>query len=128
PKRNELPLHIRRQFNQLYQLASLKRYLKDKLSIFKNKKDFLEINDALNQNQPLEEQVDLKDIIEAFNKHWKCKRKWLSKLLRLNNAPSVNPLPLFLGTVSELEMIISSINQLETLINTQLTSDRSKPN
>ncbi|PKY51478.1 DNase I-like protein, partial [Rhizophagus irregularis] len=124
PKRNELPLHIRRQFNQLYQLASLKRYLKDKLSIFKNKNNFLEINDTLNQNQPLQEQVDLKDIIEAFNKHWKCKRKWLLKLLRLNNMTPVNPLPLFLDTVPELDKIISSINQLEILINKQLVSDQ----
>ncbi|PKY62338.1 hypothetical protein RhiirA4_488645 [Rhizophagus irregularis] len=126
PKRNELPLHIRRQFNQLYQLASLKRYLKDKLSIFKDKNNFLKINDTLNQNQPSQEQVDLKDIMEAFNKHWKCKRKWLSKILRLNNMTLVNPLPLFLDTESELDKIISSINQLETLINKQLTSDRSK--
>ncbi|CAB4435335.1 unnamed protein product [Rhizophagus irregularis] len=126
PKRNELPLHIRRQFNQLYQLASLKRYLKDKLSIFKDKNNFSKINDTLNQNQPLQEQIDLKDIIEAFNKHWKCKRKWLSKLLRLNNMTPVNPLPLFLDTIAELDKIISSINQLEILINKQLISDRSK--
>ncbi|PKK55298.1 hypothetical protein RhiirC2_802784 [Rhizophagus irregularis] len=67
PKRNNLPLHIRQQFNQLYQLASFKRYLKDHDSILKNKNEFLDVNNMLNQTE--KDHVDLKDILVAFNKH-----------------------------------------------------------
>ncbi|PKY53911.1 DNase I-like protein [Rhizophagus irregularis] len=123
PKRNEFPLHIRRQFNQLYQLASLKRYLKDKVSVLENKNNFLEVNNNLNQDQ--QDPIDLKEILDVFNKHWKHKRKWLTKLLRFNNIVPINALPLVLDTVLELDRIISFINQLEGLINKQLTLDRS---
>ncbi|CAB4487308.1 unnamed protein product [Rhizophagus irregularis] len=123
PKRNDLPLHIRRQFNQLYQLASLKRYLRDKVSIIENRNNFININNTLNQNE--RDNIDLKEIFEIFNKHWKYKRKWLSKLLQTNNIAPIQPLPLILDTIVELERILSFINQLETTINKQLLLDRS---
>ncbi|CAB5181197.1 unnamed protein product [Rhizophagus irregularis] len=123
PKRNDLPLHIRRQFNQLYQLASLKRYLRDKVSIIENRNNFINVNNILNQNE--RDNIDLKEILEIFDKHWKYKRKWLSKLLQFNNIVPIQPLPLILDTVVELERILSFINQLETTINKQLLLDRS---
>ncbi|PKC65442.1 DNase I-like protein [Rhizophagus irregularis] len=123
PKRNDLPLHIRRQFNQLYQLASLKRYLRDKVSIIENRNNFINVNNTLNQNE--RDNIDLKEILEIFDKHWKYKRKWLSKLLQFNNIVPIQPLPLILDTVVELERILSFINQLETAINKQLLLDRS---
>ncbi|CAG8772806.1 5219_t:CDS:2, partial [Rhizophagus irregularis] len=99
PKRNILPLHIRRQFNQLYQLASLKRYLRDKVSIIENRNNFINVNNTLNQNES--DNIDLKEILEIFDKHWKYKRKWLSKLLQFNNIVPIQPLPLILDTDSE---------------------------
>ncbi|PKK55454.1 hypothetical protein RhiirC2_802339 [Rhizophagus irregularis] len=123
PKRNNLPLHIRQQFNQLYQLASLKRYLKDHDSILKNKNEFLDVNNTLNQTE--KDYVDLKDILVAFNKHWKCKRKWLTKLVGSQRIVLIHPFPLLLETETELDRIITVIIQLEQAINKQLHLDRS---
>ncbi|PKY56028.1 hypothetical protein RhiirA4_475997, partial [Rhizophagus irregularis] len=61
PKRNNLPLHIRRQFNQLYQLASLKRYLKDKIAILQNKMEFINANNVLNHEN---NNIELNEILE----------------------------------------------------------------
>ncbi|PKK76468.1 hypothetical protein RhiirC2_772486 [Rhizophagus irregularis] len=99
--------------------------IKDALTVANTKKnDFLEVNNTLNQNE--NDYIDLKDIFDAFNKHWKYKRKWLIKLLKLYRLLlNWNMRPFLLDTDIELNRIISLITQLEHAINKQLHLDRS---
>ncbi|PKK62729.1 hypothetical protein RhiirC2_870059 [Rhizophagus irregularis] len=48
PRRNNFPLHIRQQYNQLYQLRSLNVYMIDKKQILENRLAIEHINNTLN--------------------------------------------------------------------------------
>ncbi|PKB97127.1 hypothetical protein RhiirA5_433685 [Rhizophagus irregularis] len=54
PRRNNFSLHIRKQYNQLYQLASfIKKYLQEKELILKDKITFIKANKHLNKEEHL---------------------------------------------------------------------------
>ncbi|PKY33742.1 DNase I-like protein, partial [Rhizophagus irregularis] len=124
PRRNDFPLHIRQQYNQLYQLRSLTVYMNDKKQIIDNHSVIEWINSNLNKISC--DQIDMNEISFIFQKFWRRKRKWLIKLSKIHNLNIVDSLPHNLENITEIDIIISIIQQLEKHIKGSLIKDRSQ--
>ncbi|PKY55775.1 hypothetical protein RhiirA4_475469 [Rhizophagus irregularis] len=124
PKRSNLPLHIRKLYNQLYQLDSLKVYIKDNKSLKVDQQLYEKINEELNKKE--KDFIKLDDVNEVFHKYWKKKRKWLQKLLRINDIKSMPILPIIINGQEQFDETLSTITFLITHIKSQLEKERSK--
>ncbi|PKC05195.1 hypothetical protein RhiirA5_378823 [Rhizophagus irregularis] len=124
PRRSNLPLHIRKLYNQLYQLDSLKVYLNDNKAITTDQLLYERLNNELNNGDM--DNINLKDIQEVFFKYWKKKKKWLQKILRMNDIKSLPVLPVSITTIEEFKEVLNTVQFLTVCIKDQLDKERFK--
>ncbi|EXX76752.1 hypothetical protein RirG_030180 [Rhizophagus irregularis DAOM 197198w] len=115
PRRNNLPLALRKKYNHIHQLNSIQATVKEALYI-ESDQFKLKIPSSAEQHKGLK---------NNFDRHWRRKSNWLIKLFRQYNVR--NGIALYsqtLNSVEELESVHINIVNLIDHINNEIVKER----
>ncbi|CAG8729827.1 13970_t:CDS:2, partial [Rhizophagus irregularis] len=115
PRRNNLPLALRKKYNHIHQLNSIQATVKEALYI-ESDQFKLKIPSSAEQHKGLK---------NNFDRHWRRKSNWLIKLFRQYNVR--NGIALYsqtLNSVEELESVHINIVNLIDHVNNEIVKER----
>ncbi|CAB5168428.1 unnamed protein product [Rhizophagus irregularis] len=115
PRRNNLPLALRKKYNHIHQLNSIQATVKEALYI-ESDQFKLEIPSSAEQRKGLK---------NNFDRHWRRKSNWLIKLFHQYNVQ--NGIALYsqtLNSVEELESVHINIVNLIDHVNNEIVKER----